>query len=115
MISAIHCLTMQSHVSYSSCFCLLDRTIKIVYFVLEQLKFGSLNTILTTGCLTWQLIANNSADLRIIIVALHKDDRGYKKFSNSLKLSYSTVVRVIQRLSKTVTLGTGLARVDQRR
>ncbi len=42
-----------------------------------------------------------SEDLRIIIVALHKDGLGYKKFSNSLELSYSTVARVIQRFSKT--------------
>ncbi len=32
-----------------------------------------------------------SEDLRIRIVALHKDGLGYKKFSNSLELSYSTV------------------------
>ncbi len=42
-----------------------------------------------------------SEDLRIIIVALHKDGLDYKKFSNSLERSYSTVARVIQRLSKT--------------
>ncbi len=41
-----------------------------------------------------------SEDLRIRIVALHKDGLGYKKFSNSLELSYSTVARVIQRFSK---------------
>ncbi len=43
-----------------------------------------------------------SEDSRIRIVALHKDGLGYKKFGNSLKLSYSTVARVIQRFSKTV-------------
>ncbi len=42
-----------------------------------------------------------SEDLRIRIVALHKDGRGYKKFGNTLKLSYSTVASVIQRFSKT--------------
>ncbi len=42
-----------------------------------------------------------SEDLRIRIVALHKDGRGYKKFGNTLKMSYSTVARVIQRFSKT--------------
>ncbi len=41
-----------------------------------------------------------SEDLRIRIVALHKDGLGYKKFGKSLKLSYSTVARVIQRFSK---------------
>ncbi len=42
-----------------------------------------------------------SEDLRIIIVALHKDGLNYKKFGNSLELSYNTVARVIQRFSKT--------------
>ncbi len=41
-----------------------------------------------------------SADFIIRNVALHKDGRGYKKFGNSLELSYSTVARVIQRFSK---------------
>ncbi len=41
-----------------------------------------------------------SEDLIIRIVALHKDGLGYKKFGNSLELSYSTVARVIQRYSK---------------
>ncbi len=36
-----------------------------------------------------------SEDLRIIIVALHKDGLGYKKFGNS------TIARVIQRFPKT--------------
>jgi len=43
-----------------------------------------------------------SEDLRIRKVALHKEGRGYKKFGNNLELSYSTVARVIQRLSKMV-------------
>ncbi len=42
-----------------------------------------------------------SEDLRIRTVALHKDGLGYKKISINLKLSYSTVARVIQRFSKT--------------
>ncbi len=42
-----------------------------------------------------------SEDLRIRIVALHIDGRGYKKISNNLKLSYSTVASVIQRFSRT--------------
>ncbi len=73
-----------------SCF----RAVKI-WFV----EYNSL--ILTTGCSTWHLMANNSEDLRIRIVALHKDGLGNKKFGNSLELSYSTVARVIQRFSKT--------------
>ncbi len=36
-----------------------------------------------------------SEDLRIRIVALHKDGLGYKKSDNSLDLSYSTIARVI--------------------
>ncbi len=43
-----------------------------------------------------------SENLRIRIVALHKDGVGYKKFSNNLVLSYSTVAMVIQRFSKIV-------------
>ncbi len=42
-----------------------------------------------------------SEDLRIRIVALHKDGLGYKKSGNNLELSYSTVARIIQRFSKT--------------
>ncbi len=42
-----------------------------------------------------------SEDLRLRIVALHKDGRGYKKFGNSLELSYSRVASVIQRFYKT--------------
>ncbi len=105
MITAIHRLTMQSHMSYSSCscFCLLDRTIQICVFCFRAVKiwfFEYNSLILTTGCSTWHLMAKNSEDLRIRIVALHNDGLGYKKFSNTLKLSYSTVARVIQRFSK---------------
>ncbi len=56
-----------------------------------------------------------SEDLRIRIVALHKDGLGFEKFGNSLELSYSTVARAIQRFFlRRVSFGTGLARVDQR-
>ncbi len=44
---------------------------------------------------------HTGATIPIRIVALHKDGRGYKKISNNLKLSYSSVARVIQRFSKT--------------
>ncbi len=92
--------------SYSSCscFCLLDRTIQICVSCFRAVKiwcfeYNSLKLI--TGCSTWHLMAKNSEDLRIRIFALHKDGLGYKKFGNSLELSYSTVARVIQRFSKT--------------
>lgn len=42
-----------------------------------------------------------SEDLRKRIVALHKDGLGYKKIGNTLKLSYNTVAKVLQRFSKT--------------
>ncbi len=64
------------------------------------LEYNSL--ILTTGCSTWHPHGKElSENLRIRIVALHKDGLGYKKFGNTLKLSYSTVARVIQRFFKT--------------
>ncbi len=92
MITAIRRLTMQSHMSYSSCscFCLLDRTIQICVSCFRAVKiwcfeYNSLKLI--TGCSTWHLMAKNSEDLRIRIFALHKDGLGYKKFGNSLELS----------------------------
>ncbi len=54
-----------------------------------------------TGWSTWHLMAKNSGDLRIRIVALHKDGLGCKKFGNSLELSYNTAAKVIRRFSKT--------------
>ena len=38
-----------------------------------------------------------SADLKRHIVALHEDGQGYKKVANTLKLSCSTVAKIIQR------------------
>ncbi len=74
-----------------SCF----RAVKNWFF-----EYNSL--ILTIGCSTWPSPYGKELykDLRIRIVALHKDGRGYK-FGNSLEKSYSTVARVIQRFSKT--------------
>ncbi len=65
MITAIHRLTMQSHMSYSSCscFCLLDRTIQICVSCFRAVKiwcFEYNSLILTTGCSTWHLMAKNS-------------------------------------------------------
>ncbi len=54
-----------------------------------------------------------SEDFKVRVVALHKDGRGYKKFGNSLELSYSTY-RSYRGFPRRVSLETGLARVDQR-
>ncbi len=42
-----------------------------------------------------------SEDLKKIIVALHKDGVGYKKIAKTLKLSCSTVAKIIQRFNRT--------------
>ncbi len=42
-----------------------------------------------------------SEDLKKRIVALHKDDVGYKKIAMTLKLSCSTVAKTIQRFNRT--------------
>ncbi len=57
--------------------------------------------ILVTGSSTWHLMANNSEDLKKIIVALHKDGVDYKKIAKTLKLSCSTVAKTIQRFNRT--------------
>ncbi len=68
MITAIRRLTMQSHMSYHlHVLSAWQDYKKNVYLILEQLKFSEI--------------------LRITIVALHKDGRGYKKFGRSLELS----------------------------
>ena len=41
-----------------------------------------------------------SEDLKRRIVALHKDGQGYKKIANTLKLSCSTVTKIIQRFKR---------------
>ncbi len=42
-----------------------------------------------------------SEDLKNRIVALHKDGVGYKKIAKTLKLSFSTVDKIIQRFNRT--------------
>ncbi len=42
-----------------------------------------------------------SEDLKTIIIALHKDGIGYKKFAKTLKLSCSTVAKTIKRFNRT--------------
>ena len=41
-----------------------------------------------------------SEDLKRRIAALHKDGPGYKKIANTLKLSCSTVAKIIQRFKR---------------
>ncbi len=105
LITAIRRLTTQSHMSYSSCSCFvyLEGHTNLC-IVLEQFKFGSLNTILSY----WPLDVQHGTSRQRTLwgsekrnAALHKDGRGYKKFSNSLEQSHSTVARVIQRFSET--------------
>ncbi len=52
-----------------------------------------------------------SEDLRIRIVALHKDGLGYKKFGNTLTVQWPGSYRDFPRWG---SLGTGFARVNQR-
>jgi len=96
-------------------FCLLDRTTQIVISWIRAVRmctFAYNCLILTTGCSTWHLIAKNSKDLIIRMVALHKVDLGYKK---TLKLSYSTGQGHTEVFQDWFHLdGTGLARVNQR-
>ena len=42
-----------------------------------------------------------SEDLKRHIVALHEDGQGYKKIANTLKLSCSTVAKIIQHFKRT--------------
>ena len=41
-----------------------------------------------------------SEDLKRCIVALHEDGQGYKKIANTLKLSCSTMAKIIQRFKR---------------
>ncbi len=93
--------------SYSSCscFCLLDRTIQICVSCFRAVKIWFFEYKFShTDHWMFNMAPHGkelSEDLRIRIVALYNDGLGYKKFGNTLKLSYSTVTRVIQRFSMT--------------
>ncbi len=64
--------------------------------------YRSHSLILVTGSSTWHLMAKNSEDLNNRIVALHKDGiNSYKKIAKTLKLSFSTVAKTIQRFNRT--------------
>ncbi len=94
VITAIHRLTMQSHVSHSSCscLCLLDRTIHICVscFRAVQIRFFEYNS------LSVSLSTKMAKAIRSSVTPWN---------------SYSTVARVIQRFSKT---GFTSNRVNQR-
>ena len=45
-------------------------------------------------------MAKNSEDLKRCIVVLHKNGQGYKKIANTLKLSCSTVAKIIQHFKR---------------
>ncbi len=87
MITVIYRLTMQSHMTYSSCSCFacLTGPSKFDHWMFNMEPHGK----------------ERSEHLRIRIVAPHKDGLDYKKLGNSLELSYSTVARVIHGCSKT--------------
>ena len=55
-----------------------------------------------------------SEDLKRHIVALHEDGQGYKKITNTLKLSCSTVAKIIQRYKSVGPFWTGLWYVVQK-
>ncbi len=119
MITAIRRLTMQSHMSYSSCscFCLLDRTIQICVSCFRAVKiwfFEYNSLILTTGCSTWHLMAKNS--LRIWELELLLST----KMAEAIRSSVTPWNRVTVQwpgsyrgFPRRVSLGTGLARVDK--
>ncbi|KAF7242547.1 Ski-like protein [Varanus komodoensis] len=70
--------------------------------VCEIWCYCSHSLILVTGSSTWHLMAKElSEDLKKRIVAVHKDDLGYKKIAKTLKQSCSTVAKTIQRFNRT--------------
>ncbi len=92
MITAIHCLKIQSHIMIM--FCLLDRTIQICVSCIRAVKICFFGVQFSH---TYHWMFNMaphgkelSKDLRIRIAAL-QDGLGYKKFGNSLRteLQYS--------------------------
>ncbi len=106
VITDIHRITMQSHMSYSSCSCFVCLTGPYTFVYMFKSSSNVFLWVQFSHTDHWMFnMAPHgkelSEDLRVRIVALHKDGLGLKKFGNSLGLSYSTVARVIQRLSKT--------------
>ncbi len=111
---------MQSHTSSSSCscFCLLDRTIQICVSCFRAVKiwfFEYNSLILTTGCSTWHLMAKNS--LRIWeLELLHSTKMAEAIRSSVTAWNWVTVLwpGSYRCFPRWVSLGKGLARVDQR-
>ncbi len=120
MITAICCLTMQSHMSYSSCscFCLLDRIIQMCVSCFRAVKiwfFEYNSLILTTGCSTWHLMAKNS--LRIWELELLLSTKIAEAIRSSVTPWNWVTVQwpgSYRGFPRRVSLGTCLARVDQR-
>ncbi len=111
---------MQSHVSYSSCSCFVSLTgpYKFVYLVLEQFKFGSLSTILSY----WPLDVQHGTSWQRTLW-------GFWELESLLSTKMAKVIRSLvtawnwvtvhcpgsyRGFPRQVSLGTGLARVDQR-
>ncbi len=106
--------------SYSSCscFCLLDRTIQICVSCFRAVKiwfFEYNSLILTTGCSTWHLMAKNS--LRIWELELLLSTKKAESIRSSVTAWNWVTVQwpgSYRGFPRRVSLGTGLARVDQR-
>ncbi len=106
--------------SYSSCscFCLLDRTIQICLSGFRAVKircFEYNSLILTTGCSTWHLMAKNS--LRIWELEWLLSTKMAEAIRSSVTPWNWVTVQwpgSYRGFPRQVSLGTGLARVDQR-
>ncbi len=106
--------------SYSSCscFCLLDMTIQICVSCFRAVKiwfFVYNSLILTTGCSTWHLMAKNS--LRIWELELLLSTKMAEAIRSSVTACNWVTVQwpgSYRGFPRRVSLGTGLARVDQR-
>ncbi len=104
--------------SYSSCFCLLDRIIQICVSCFRAVQiwcFEYNSLILTTGCSTWHLVAKNSLRISEFELLLST------KMAEAIRSSVTAWNRVTVQwrgsyrgFPRRVSLGTGLAMVKQR-
>ncbi len=103
--------------SYSSCSVCLTGPCKFVHLVLEQLKFGSLSTIISYWPLDVQHGTSWQRTLRIwelellLTTKMAKAIRSLVTAWNGVTVQWSGTFRVFPRW---VSHGTGLARIDQR-